>query len=86
VHGKKCASFNTDGVQCVGPSGLLRKTGRSQSSFSSIELPMRSAAYAQLAGQCFAAYAQLARQTLALFASGVQPKMIPGVYGCRQPR
>jgi hypothetical protein len=34
----------------------------------------------------FAAFAQLARQTLALCASGVQPKMRPGVYGCRQPR
>jgi hypothetical protein len=33
-----------------------------------------------------AAYAQLARQTLALCALGVQPKMRPGVYGCRQPR
>ena len=33
-----------------------------------------------------AAYAQLARQTLALYASGVQPKMRPCMYGCRQPR
>ena len=83
---KSVPPSNTGGVHRVGPSGLLRKTGGSHSVFSSIERPMRSAAYAQLAGQCFAAYAQLARQTLALCASGVQPKMRPGVYGCRQPR
>jgi hypothetical protein len=66
---------NRDGAHRVGPRGLLRRTGESQSTFSSIERPTRSAAYAQLASQ-----------TLALCASGVQPKMRPCVYGCRQPR
>jgi hypothetical protein len=83
---KSVRPSSTDGAHRVGPSGLLRKTDRSQSTFSSINRPRRSAAYAQLEGQCFAAYAQLARQTLALCASGVQTKMRPGVYGCRQPR
>jgi hypothetical protein len=72
---KNVPPSNTDGSHRVGPRGLLRKTGGSQSTFSSIERPTRSAAYAQLA-----------RQTLALCASGVQPKMRPCVYGCRQPR
>jgi hypothetical protein len=63
---------NTDGSHRVEPRGLLRKTGGSQSTFSSIERPTRSAAYAQLA-----------RQTLALCASGVQPKMRPCVYDDR---
>jgi len=67
---------NTDGVDRVGPRGPLRRTGRSQSTFSSIGRPVQS----------FAAYAQLARQTLALCAFGVRPKMRPCVYGCRQPR
>ena len=53
----------------------MRKTGGSQSTFSSIERPIRSAAYAQLE-----------RQTLALCAFGVQPKMRPCVYDCRQPK
>ena len=72
---KNVPPSNTGGSHCVGPRGLWRKTGGSQSTFSSIERPMRSAAYAQLAGQ-----------TLALCASGVQPKMRPCVCGCRQPR
>jgi hypothetical protein len=75
VHGKNVPPSNTDGVHRVGPRGLLRRTGGSQGTFSSIDQPMRSAAYTQLA-----------RQTLALFALGVQPKMRPCVYGCRQPR
>jgi hypothetical protein len=72
---KNVPPSNTDGAHRVEPRGLLRKTGGSQSTFSSIERPRRSAAYAQLA-----------RQTLALCALGVQPEMRPGVYGCRQPR
>ena len=72
---KNVPPSNTDGAHRVGPRGLLRKTGGYQGTFSSIERPMRSAAYAQLA-----------RQTLALCALGVQPKMRPCVYGCRQPR
>ncbi len=72
---KNVPPSNTDGAHRVGPRGLLRKTGGSQSIFSSIDRPM-----------CAAAYAQLARQTLALCTSGVQPKMRPCVYGCRQPR
>ena len=72
---KNVPPSNTDGAHRVGPRGLLRKTGGSQGTFSSIERPMRSTAYAQLA-----------RQTLALCAFGVQPKMRPCVCGCRQPR
>ena len=72
---KNVPPSNTDGAHRVGPRGLVRRIGGSQGTFSSIERPMRSAAYAQLAGQ-----------TLALCASGVQPKMRPCVYGCRQPR
>ena len=72
---KNVPPSNTGGSHRVGQRGLWRKTGGSQSTFSSIERPMRSAAYAQLA-----------RITLALCASGVRPKMRPGVYGCRQPR
>jgi len=73
---KNVPPSNTDGAHRVGPRGLLRKTGGSQSTFSSIERPVQS----------FAAYTQLAMQTLALCAFGVQPKMRPCVYGCRQPR
>ena len=75
VQGKNVQPSNTGGSHRVGQQGLWRKTGGSQSTFSSIERPMRSATYAQLA-----------RRTLALNASGVRPKMRPGVYGCRQPR
>jgi len=72
---KNVPPSNTDGAHHVGPRGLLRKTGGSQGTFSSIDWPIRSASYAQLA-----------RQSLALCALGVQPKMRPCVYGCRQPR
>ncbi len=72
---KNVPTSNTDGTQRVGPRGLLRKTGGSQGTVSSIDRPVRSAAYTQLAGQ-----------TLALCALGVQPRMRPYVYGCRQPR
>jgi hypothetical protein len=71
---KSMPPSNTDVAHRVGPSGLLRKTGGSHSAFFSIDRPMRSAAYPQLA-----------RQTLALCALGVQPKMRPGVFGCREP-
>ena len=73
---KNVPPSNTDGAHRVEPRGLLRKTGGSQSTFSSIERPVQS----------FAAYTQLAMQTLALCAFGVRPKMRPCVYGCRQPR
>jgi hypothetical protein len=73
---KNVPPSNTDGAHRVEPRGLLRKTGGSQSTFSSIERPVQS----------FAAYTQLAMQTLALCAFGVRPKMRPCVFGCRQPR
>ena len=69
-------SSNTDDVDRVGPQGPLRRTGRSQSSFSSIGRTVQSSA----------AYQQLAKKTLALCAFGVQPKMRPCVCVCSQPR
>ena len=35
---------------------------------------------------CDAAYTQLARQTSALCALGVQPRMFPDVFSCKEPR
>ena len=64
----------------------MRNTGWSQGTFSPIDRPMRSAVCAHLARQCFTAYTQLVRQTSSLCPLGVQPKMLPCVYCCRQPR
>jgi hypothetical protein len=48
---KNTTPSNTNGVDRVGPRGLLRKTGGSQSTFSSIERSMRSASYTHLSRQ-----------------------------------
>jgi len=58
----------------VGPQGLLGRIGRSWCTSFPIELPARFARVCTL----------LAKQTLALCALGVQPKMRPCVYSCKQ--
>jgi hypothetical protein len=75
VHGKKCASFQHGWCSSCWTARSLEENWRIPRYFLLIDRPM-----------CSAAYAQLARQTLALCALGVQPKMRPGVYVCRQPR
>ena len=65
---------NTDAAHRVGLSGLSRRGGGSHSTFFPIDRPM-----------CAAAYTQLARQTLALCALGVQPRMRPDVFSCKEP-
>jgi hypothetical protein len=65
---------NTDAEHRGGLSGLSRRGGGSHSTFFPIERPM-----------CAAAYTQLARQTSALCALGVQPRMRPDVFSCKEP-
>ena len=67
---------NTDDVDCVGPQGPSRRSGRSHCMFSSIGRPVQNSA----------AYPQLAKQTSALCALGVQPEMRPSVFGFKEPR
>ena len=89
VHGKKCAAFQHGWCSSRWTVRSLEENWRVPErvlfigtqfsilygTFSSIEQPIRSDANTQLA-----------RQTLALCVLGVQPKMHPCVYCCRQPR
>ena len=72
--GESVPPSNTDAEHRGGLSGLSRRGGGSHSTFFPIERPM-----------CTAAYTQLARQTSALCALGVQPRMRPDVFSCKEP-
>ena len=74
--GESVLPSNTDDVDCVGPQGPSRRSGRSHCMFSSIGRPVQNST----------AYPQLAKQTSALCALGVQPEMSPSVFGCKEPR
>ena len=74
--GESMLPSNTDDVDCVGPQGPSRRSGRSHCMFSSIGRPVQNST----------AYPQLAKQTSALCALGVQPEMSPSVFGCKEPR